>query len=826
MKTTNYILDSLKEKFGSEDDDGKGFPDMNYIVGNTSGLDIGNVPSPLDQRIGRMSQIGGSIMEVQITNPATFQIDRPEVINVVDRVGLDMTLHGDPNIGFTAAYATGGRVTGYNIVHRYFKRYLEQMAGFKYEIDTRREDQSDPLDFHLGYVNMHASNEMIPALEERLASDVSVDPFGNFITDITGDKQPNIYDNKDFMRKLFSFWFLEKVERPYQFYENVFSDISEEFNEAWRGKKKDAANHKFEQYRQGITSEEEVNALVGAIQTASSIDQELGTEYLNELENYEFSDPIEVEIEAAVRDDEDNVQWIPEGEVTFGSLKDLTTLRSGARTLLDTPRSLSRDLYHLRNGEVEGSLPEGRRYSDLGGTIADRYDDIRDLLMELLEELWEEASAEARISALSRNLDIQQSEILEYAEPLIKEEARAAFAGDEDFYEEPKAVDPQTGTEKPKNLLIMERLADGRLEDELNKESSIYFHIIPAWMMSSEYDAVQFMWKHIVGEEDVDALDFEDYSEFRQFYMDKRERQLNVIAAVGACYLWGHFTQNPDVFSPDVFEEEYTPESFDDDESMTWIEWMNRWNLKVNIEAMYGSPGELRRLWRPKDIAIACRAINMTAEEEVDNYKEPLLKFTIDMEHTASYGVDPVREIEAMVDQEKEIVGGDKPLSDIVKTYHLTKPGWEQQQGHRHGPFARGDKTLYTWLYTLVENGFARNEEDPGIVMFEVGGEYREEMYVIRVAMNLIELGVTPDELDPSRVDPGKEYENEEEALIARFFGMDRPSYSREWAKIEQHAFDPLKGLLEAEEFDFTYSGRAAVENDNRPAEWNEEEYK
>ncbi|MFB6203029.1 MAG: hypothetical protein ABEK01_00910, partial [Candidatus Nanohaloarchaea archaeon] len=68
-------------------------------------------------------------------------------------------------------------------------------------------------------------------------------------------------------------------------------------------------------------------------------------------------------------------------------------------------------------------------------------------------------------------------------------------------------------------------------------------------------------------------------------------------------------------------------------------------------------------------------------------------------------------------------------------------------------------------------------------------------------------------------------YENRKQGLMARFFGMDDANKDREWAKIEEHAFDPLKGLLEAEEFDYTWSSKAAMENENRPGEFKKEEY-
>ncbi|MFB6145018.1 MAG: hypothetical protein ABEJ99_00760 [Candidatus Nanohaloarchaea archaeon] len=868
METTSYILNKLKENFGGEDGykyDEDGFPDMSYIVGNTSGMDVGNVPSPLDQRIGRMAQLGGSIMEVQITNPATFQIDRPEIINVVDRLDLDMTLHGDPNIGFTAAYATGGRVTGYNIVHRYFKRYLEQMAAFKYEVDERRE--KDELSFEVGYVNVHASNEMIPALEERLASDVSVDPFGYFITDIdSSGKKTNIYDNSKFLRKLFYFWFLEKVDRPWQFYENVFSDLSPEFNEAWKEAKEEAAKKRFEAYEPSIRDYE------GVVQTVSSVDQGLDRTFLDMINDADLDNTIKIE-DSDIESLLDDIDFEARAEEKQGDdsasdlrsnaketlediflsdsfryekLSDLQDLSSGGRRLLNNPRSISRDIYDLEKGNFEIPSRGGdqliRQMNDLlKQRIMDSFEEIQDRVEDILHRIWEQSSSEAKVNALSRNLDIQRSEIFEEAESdpaIIDEAAPNAFSGSGDYADERMR---NRDDMPPSYVSILQQLSEGRLSDEFNKESSIFFHIMPAWMMAAEeqgFKAPQFIWNQIVG-----RSDFRDYDEFNNFIQEDRENQLDVIAAVGACYIWGHFTQNPGNFNVEAFNDRkgFVPEHLEGKESVsrTWIQWMNEFGLKVNIEAMYGSPGELRRVWRPKDIAILCHAIDMTAKKQLgDGYENTMVKFTIDMEHTSSYGVDPVNEINHLIDQEKKLVDdhGDelgikknKPLSHIVKTYHLTKPGWEQSQGHRHGPFSRGDKTLYRWLYTLVEAGFTRDPSDPGIVMFEVGGEYHEEMYTIRVALNMIELGIRPQDLDEilSEINPGEKYENEKQALVARFFGLDKPNYNREWAKIEEHAFDPLKGLLEAEDFDYTYSGRAAMEEGGkRPQEWQEEQYR
>ncbi|MEF8880575.1 MAG: hypothetical protein V5A72_01955, partial [Candidatus Nanohaloarchaea archaeon] len=199
---------------------------------------------------------------------------------------------------------------------------------------------------------------------------------------------------------------------------------------------------------------------------------------------------------------------------------------------------------------------------------------------------------------------------------------------------------------------------------------------------------------------------------------------------------------------------------------------------------------------------------------------------------------DPWREMEDLIQMEKDLaekkdeerwnirVDAERPLSEIVRMYHLTKPGQETTQGtgHLHGPFRFGDKQLYTWLYDMVQNGFAQNEERAS-VMYEIGGDQSGTVQKAKLSMNMIELGISPEELDPSRVDPGKQYENEKEALIARFFRMDRPHYSREWAKIEQHAFDPLKGLLEATEFEYTFSSSAALDR-GKQREFPDEEFR
>jgi hypothetical protein len=173
----------------------------------------------------------------------------------------------------------------------------------------------------------------------------------------------------------------------------------------------------------------------------------------------------------------------------------------------------------------------------------------------------------------------------------------------------------------------------------------------------------------------------------------------------------------------------------------------------------------------------------------------------------------------------------EKPVAKIMRQIHLMDPGVEGQRGTHHGAIDRGNTQLYGWLHRFVEEGFARNKEESATVLFELAEHKGESSYVMRLMMNMIEAGIAPDNVTTANIDLDRvednNYRDEKEALIARFFGLDSTNYSREWAKIEEHAFDPLEGLLEAEEFGYTYSSKGALETgENSPQDYAGEEYR
>ncbi len=506
--------------------------------------------------------------------------------------------------------------------------------------------------------------------------------------------------------------------------------------------------------------------------------------------------------------------------------------------------------------------------TELDVTQEDIDEDIRDFGL----------TVEAKQRAFSRVADKDQrefrSEILEQGAQRnatyegedvdIRDLGEKAFAGEEEYYRsvdsEQPYYDPSEGV--PEYLNIIEQVI-GSLE-MFQRQSGLIYYVLPAWLQNaacsstetddrlilddtdendkihSGWENAEFIWNSIVAErvgKDYSLPDNDPEGYIERLQEDVELRQ-DIGAAVGAAYLWGNFTQIDASFRAER-EDDYRAENEStlrtgrDASTTKWIRWMDDKDLGVNIEAFYnGTPGQYFMLWRPKDIAVACHAVNLEAQQM--GVEQNLVKFTIDMEHTASFGVDPEQEMELLIENETKLaenpdlpIDPEKPLAYILNTYHLTRPGYETRSttGHLHGEIRRGDKMIYRYLYRLVENGFCRGE-DTCTIAFEIAGNYSEDIYNARVIMDLIELNVRPEELRADRVDASGDYDTREEALMARFFNMDKTSVAREFAAIEANAFNPLKELLEFEDFDVTQLGNTSIANDVRPQRFKTEEFR
>jgi len=906
----SFLIDKLKENFDFGSEEGLDLKQFNYEVGNTSGMDVtGDIPSEIAQRVGQLAQRGGGVMEIKLENPSTFFIDRQDLISTVEGLGLDVSFHSDPNIGYTSSYKTG-RGRGFDITQDYFRKYLQNYASFKEEVDNR-----DDISFKSGRINPHISTDNIPPLHERMADDVSLDPFGFKITELSeevnrrrSERGQNIFQNKEFLRRIYYTFLLEEVDYDFQYY-NLFSRYSKKFEDKWEQARRSATN---EYYRWKTDPEadevdnliESLEAKISVITTAGQSDRGIETEWYRIVDEYgDFEVPVvEIEFDLDQNDElkadvtqktkEKQISDVIGGERGIVSIRQMAGLLYNLRKNAASQVGLDPDEVQIaqliprmlqgiervaleveatqnvvqtaeQNPGLQQDIQEGlEEIPEEQGVYEDAVEKIQEKLGQLMDKLWEgngeePISIDAKIQALSSHFDVQQMKIQELAYELESEDldediethAERVLMGVPEYFEK---EGPEEEMELDKHGELLRNLFSANFEQQIWMESNIFYRIMPAWMAVADEDeeghdgfpAAKFLWETVVerkwgGDYDLDLTDpraeeGED-PKFLDLLEENREFRMDVAAASASVYFWSHFTQIQEDFR--IEGNSYVDP---DEGNYTWIEWMNKYGIGVNMEAMAGGPNEMFKLWRPKDMVAACRAVNITARNELDEIHEALdgavAKFTIDMEHVAGFGVEPWEEMELLIEQEKWLAGKDydvkvdedNPLAYIVRMYHLTKPGWETSQGtgHTHGPFRRGDVELYEWLYKMVDAGFGKNPGEEAYVMYEVGGEQTGTVYMAQIAMDLIELGVEPDELDPSKVDPDSQYENEKEALMARFFRMDRPNFNREWSKIEEHAFDPLDGLLQAEGFDFTWSGSGAIEQGgNRPNEWKSEEY-
>lgn len=841
-----YLLKNLKENFETSESD-LDLSDLNYKVGNTSGMDVtGDIPSAIAERVGQLAQRGGGEMEIQITNPTSFHIDREPLYNTIQQLGLDISIHSDPNVGYTAAYKTGqGR--GYDVTHNFFTKYLQEFASFKVEAENRED-----LDFNISRVNPHISTDEIPALKERMAQDVGLDPFGYPISEynerynsMRDREQKNMFKNKEFMKKFYKVFLLDEVNEPYQLY-GLFAQFSEKFrDDYWKDARKEACNELYEDFT-GVGSNpslEEIKTSVedkyGLIRTARQTDVGIEQEWreIATGDKGDFENP--VNLPQLQNINVQSIDSLDDLKAFSAAINQATQLSVDPLTFSNLTR-LDQSRFNLENdfGEAFEQITDSDKRRKL-------VFETENALKRCLNKLWKGngdeylISVRGKISALNNRYDIPEPQIHEKAQRMegdrLEEGVESVLTHEEGFYERSRLYHD-----------LMDRLMRS-FEQALWMESNIFYKIAPAWMSSSNkeyydedgetvhkaFEAPEFIWNVMVEERHED---FEFGDDYLQKLEEDDDFRRDVASASGALYMWSHFTQRLTGFEMDG--NEHVEEDYG---NYTWLEWMNKYGIGINFEAMAGNPQTEFKLWRPKDMVAACRAVNITARNDLDEMHPALydcpLKFTIDMEHTASFGGEPWKQMQALIDQEEWLaesdwsdkvkIDGERPLADIVRMYHLTKPGLETSQGtgHIHGPFREGDEQLYTWLHDMVANGFAQADERAS-VMYEVGGDQTGTVQKAKLSMNMIELGIKPGELEPANVDPGKkEYRDEREALMARFFGMDRPSYNREWAKIEQHAFDPLQGLLEAPEFDYTFSSMAAVKND-KMREWPNEEFK
>jgi len=186
----------------------------------------------------------------------------------------------------------------------------------------------------------------------------------------------------------------------------------------------------------------------------------------------------------------------------------------------------------------------------------------------------------------------------------------------------------------------------------------------------------------------------------------------------------------------------------------------------------------------------------------IKEIKSPYVGIAVDLEHLLMDGIDPDIAIDILPED-----GG-----KFVRVIHT---GWPSPLGPAHIPIPIGSEQhlyLYRMYWQLRQKGMGKDPNNPVYLIFERGGgedPIKQSVLSLRLIVKFLLNDVPPNRLP------------------LEFFGIEAgqvASLERQWAIIEEHGRDPLKGLLIVPEETYGQISRTAIEKGKRPEEYKKEE--
>ncbi len=263
---------------------------------------------------------------------------------------------------------------------------------------------------------------------------------------------------------------------------------------------------------------------------------------------------------------------------------------------------------------------------------------------------------------------------------------------------------------------------------------------------------------------------------------------------VGAKFLQGHM-ERIEKWINDVLIKEELRKIKDSNEREELIETAK--NLKIAIEIPDSRDPQhagLFLLWHPKQIYAAVKTIR----DSMGNDRVWMLQ---DWEHLATQGLDPVLEFEKIADTVPK-------MGEITLSVHANAPNTM----HAHEPLELGDIRIYKLLYYMRKTGFGKNHK--AYVIYERGGAkdpYQHSVAVLRLCIKFLEQDIHPEELPEE------------------FFGVKGPvagDFRRQKAIIQEHAWEPLKDMLDIPEEEWTFLSQTAIKKGKKPDTWKKGEFR
>jgi endonuclease IV len=202
----------------------------------------------------------------------------------------------------------------------------------------------------------------------------------------------------------------------------------------------------------------------------------------------------------------------------------------------------------------------------------------------------------------------------------------------------------------------------------------------------------------------------------------------------------------------------------------------------------------LHLLWSPRQLYAAVKTIRNTLKTD----KVWLL---MDFEHVATQGIDPIKEMEKII-----------KIADDYGKYVISVHANAPNPLHSHDPIDLGDVRIYELLWFLRKTGFGKDRKV--YVIFERGGAedpFKHSVDTLRLAVKFLEKDINPDELP------------------LEYFGMKGPvagDIIRQGQIIRDHAWEPLKDLLEMPEEEWTMLSQAVIKKGRKPEVWKKAEFR
>ncbi|MFH1237540.1 MAG: hypothetical protein V1648_04015 [Candidatus Aenigmatarchaeota archaeon] len=314
----------------------------------------------------------------------------------------------------------------------------------------------------------------------------------------------------------------------------------------------------------------------------------------------------------------------------------------------------------------------------------------------------------------------------------------------------------------------------------------MFYRKDPLWVAMAE------VYKDVLAPYNLDYNDDWALDKAWRKAQDSNDRQFKEFwyAAMGAKFLEGHMKSALEYLNGKLltFLKQFP-------DSAKLIE--NAKKLKITIEMPDARDPRYAGqyiLWHPKQIYAAIKTIRKTLNTD-------RIFMTIDWEHIAGQGVDPLIEI-----------GNLKRLAPDFGKYVLSVHSNAPNPLHAHYPIELGDTEVYKLNYFLRSTGFGKQPGYDVYLWFERGGgddPFRQSVDTLKLCAKFLEQDVHPDNLP-------------QEYFGIKLTGMD---FWRQENIMRDHRFEPLKDLLEMPEEEWGMLSSVAMRK-GKTKEFKKEELK